>query len=58
MCLRASFTAALLAGALLLYMRGAGYCVSGCLTLSQIVATGDHAELEAEVSGKSLKYWG
>ena len=24
----------------------------------QIVAASDHAELEAEVSGKSLKYWG
>ena len=29
-----------------------------CLRLSQIVAASDHAELKAEVSGKSLKYWG
>ena len=55
MCLRASFTAAMLAGALLLYIRGGRIL---CLRLSQIVAASDHAELEAEVSCKSLKYWG
>ena len=32
--------------------------VAGCRRLLQIVAASDHAEFEAEVSGKSLKYWG
>ena len=32
--------------------------VAGCCKLLQIVAASDHAELEAEVSGKSLKQGG
>ena len=57
MCLRASFTAAMLAGALLIY--GAPAAATGAPPYPlQIVAASDYAELEAEVSGKSLKHRG